>query len=171
MQTDLTIAKSTAAAPARRAFSALFSGPDRFSRLRGEIDRLFDDLPFRVPSLRFGQEAAVALMAPALEMTETKKIFKITAELPGIYPSEVEVSVEDGMVRIADEKSTEHKTDEKGYRLTERSYGSFERLVRIPAGTHPDKIKASHKNGLLTVTIPKDGTAADRARKIAVEHG
>jgi HSP20 family protein len=74
------------------------------------------------------------------------------------------------MLRIAGEKTSEREADEKSYHLSERSFGSFERLVPIPAGTHPDKIKASHKNGLLTVTIPKDGAAADRVRKIAVEH-
>ena len=124
----------------------------------------------RVPSLQFGNEAAVDLTTPALEMTETKKGFKITAELPGIDPADVEVSIEDGMLRIVGEKNSGHEADEKGYRLSERSYGSFERLIPIPARTHPDKIKASHKNGLLTVTIPKDGAAAARARKIAVEH-
>lgn len=137
-----------------------------FSRLRGEIDRLFDDFP-RFPSLRFGAEFSMAL--PALEMTETKKAYKLTAELPGLESSDIEVSVEDGMLRIAGEKKTEREEEEKGYRLSERSYGSFERLVRLPAAAQADKIKAKCKNGVLTVTIPKDGEAAERVRKIAVD--
>lgn len=138
-----------------------------FSRLRGEIDRLFDDFPFRLPAPRFG--AALAMTVPALEMTESKKAYKVTAELPGIDAKDVEISVEDGMLRIAGEKKTEREEDEKGYRISERSYGSFERLVRLPAAAQPDKIKAKCRNGVLTVTIPKDGEAAARVRKIAVE--
>ena len=138
-----------------------------FSRLRGEIDRLFDDFPFRLPAMRFGADLSMAL--PVLEMTETKKAYKITAELPGMEGSDIEASVEDGMLRIAGEKKTEREEDEKGYRISERSYGAFERLVRLPAGAQADKIKAKCRNGVLTITIPKDGKAQSRVRKVAVE--
>jgi HSP20 family protein len=138
-----------------------------FSRLRGEIDRLFDDFPLRMPTLRFATDASLTM--PALEMSETRKAYKLTAELPGLEAKDVEVSVDDGVLRIAGEKSVERDEDEKGYRISERSYGSFERLVRLPAAAKPDKIKAKCRNGVLTITIPKDGDAANRARKIVVE--
>ena len=140
-----------------------------FSRLRGEIDRLFEGFPLRMPSMRFGADFGVSV--PALEMTESRKQYKITVELPGIDSKDVEVNVEDDMLRIAGEKKTEREEDEKGYHIAERSYGAFERLVRLPAAAQADKIKAKCKNGVLTITIPKDGEAESRTRKIAVEQG
>ena len=149
--------------PARPSFTEQLIEP--LSRLRSEFDRLFDDLPLRFPSLRFD----TGFGAPALEMTETDGAYKLTAELPGIDSKDVDVSVEDGMLKIAGEKKSEREENERGYRLSERSYGRFERLVRLPAGAKADAIKAKNKNGVLTVTIPKDVKAASSARKIAVE--
>jgi len=136
------------------------------SRLRGEVDRLFDDFPFRLPSLRLGLGLP---MTPALEMTETKKAYKISAELPGLDPAAVEISVDNGMLRISGEKKEEREEDEEGYRLSERSYGAFERMISLPEGADPDKINARCRNGVLTITIPKDEKAAKNARRIAVE--
>ena len=138
-----------------------------FSRLCSEIDRLFEDFPMRMPRIRM--ETGFQLAVPALEMTETKKAYKVTAELPGLEAKDVEVSVEDGMLRIAGEKRAERDEDEKGYRLSERSYGAFERLVRLPAGAEADKIKARYRHGVLTISIPKDGEETGRSRRIAVE--
>jgi len=138
-----------------------------FSRFRSELDRLFDDFPFRLPTMRAA--SAFSMAVPAIEMTETKRAYKITAELPGIDPNEVEISVEDDFLRLSGEKKTEREEDEKGYHLSERSYGAFERTIRLPAGAQADKIKARCRNGVLTLTIPKNGKAEERVRKIAVE--
>lgn len=168
MTREMTATKSrvSAAAPAAapRSFTDQLIEP--LSRLRGEVDRLFGDFPFRLPA-SFIAEAAIAL--PALEMTEAKKTYKITAEVPGMEPADLEVSLEDGMLRIAGEKKTEREEDEKGYHLSERSYGTFERMIRLPAGADTGWIKAKCRHGLLTITIPKDGKAADRGKKIAVD--
>lgn len=137
------------------------------SRLRGEVDRLFDDFPFRLPSLRLGP--GTEMTVPALEMTETKKAYKIAAELPGIDPDAVEISVDKGMLRIAGEKQEEREQDEQGYRVSERSYGAFERTISLPEGADADRIKARCRHGVLTITIPKDEKAATAARRIAVE--
>jgi len=167
--TQLTETRAAATPTMTRRNSSSFTDQliEPFSRLRGEIDRLFDDFPFRMPTLRAAADASLAV--PALEMSETRKAYKLTAEVPGLEAKDVEVSVDDGMLRIAGEKTIERDADEKGYRISERNYGSFERLVRLPAAAQPDKIKAKCRNGLLTITIPKDGEAADRARKIVVE--
>jgi HSP20 family protein len=137
------------------------------SRLRGEVDRLFDDFPFRLPSLRIVSNGMIT--APALEMKETKKAFSISAELPGIDPDAVEISVENGVLKIAGEKRLEREEDEQGYRISERSYGAFERAISLPDGADADKITARCRNGVLTITIPKDKKAAKNGRRIAVE--
>ena len=137
------------------------------SRLRSEVDRLFDDFPFRLPSMSF---ARLMPTAPAVEIKETPKSYKITAELPGMEPDDVEVSFEDGMLRIAGEKKEEREEEERGYRLCERRYGAFERVLDLPAAADDgDGIKAKFKNGVLTVTVRKDGKAERQPRRIAVE--
>ena len=136
-----------------------------FNHLRNEVDRLFESFPFRIPSLKLPRFAAV----PALEMSETDKSYKLTAEIPGLDPEEVEVTFEDGVLRIAGEKKEERQENERGYRLSERSYGAFERLVALPSAANPDKIHASFKNGVLTVTIAKDGEDKRNVRKIKVQ--
>ena len=136
------------------------------SRLRSEVDRLFDDFPFRLPSMSF---SGLMPAAPAVEMKETAKSYKVTAELPGLEPDDVEVSFEDGMLRIAGEKKEERDENERGCHLSERRYGAFERLVQLPAAAEGEKIKAKVRNGVLTVTVPKDAKAERQPRRIAVE--
>lgn len=138
-----------------------------FAQLRNEVDRLFDGFPLRLPTFRFGRIAAV----PAIDMSETEKAYKVTAELPGMDPENVDVTFDDGLLRIAGEKREQREENERGYRLSERTYGSFERLVELPSAAQGDKIKAKFKNGLLTVTVPKDEKAMTKAKRIAIERG
>ena len=153
----------TAPAPSRGGLQ-LF---EPLMRLRTEVDRLFDDIPFRFPAIQVGRTAAAAM--PALEVKETEKAYKVTAELPGMDGDDVEVTFEDGILRIAGEKEEEKEENEGGYRLSERSYGAFERQIELPGAADEAKIKAAFKNGVLTVTVPKDAKAAKSARRIAVE--
>ena len=135
-----------------------------FTQLKSEVDRLFESFPFRIPTFKLGRFAS----APALDMSETAKSYKITAELPGIEPENVEVTFEDGLLRISGEKKEEREEDERGYRLSERSYGAFERLIELPSAANPDKIGAKFKNGVLTVTVAKDGEEKRNVRKISI---
>lgn len=134
-----------------------------FTQLRTEVDRLFESFPFRLPSMKLKRFAA-----PALEMTETAKAYKITAELPGIDPDNVDVTFEDGLLRIAGEKKEQRDENERGYRLSERSYGAFERLVELPSSANPEQIDAKFKNGVLTITIAKDGEEKRNVRRISI---
>lgn len=136
-----------------------------FTQLRTEVDRLFESFPFRLPTLKMGRLAT----APALEMSETDKNYKITAELPGMEPENVDVSFEEGLLTIAGEKTKEREENERGYRLSERSYGAFERVIELPSSADPNKIEAKFKNGVLTVTIAKDGERKSNVRKISIK--
>jgi len=138
-----------------------------FTQLRNEVDRLFDSFPLRLPTFRFGRIAAV----PLIDMSETDKSYKVTAELPGMDPENVDVTFDDGVLRIAGEKREQREENEKGYRFSERTYGSFERLLELPSAAQGDKIKAKFKNGVLTVTVPKDEKAMAKAKRIAIERG
>jgi HSP20 family protein len=157
---DTALAEPASRAP-RRAFTEQPIEP--LSRLRGEVDRLFDDFPLRFPPFDGGPAA------PAIEMTETDTAYKITAELPGIVREDIEVAIDGDMLRIAGEKKTEREENERGYRLSERSYGRFERHIRLPGAAKSDKVRARSSNGVLTVTVPKDIMADSSAHRIAVE--
>lgn len=137
---------------------------ERFSQLRNEVDSLVDRYPFKLPAMKFGRPVSV----PALDMTETENDYKITAELPGIEPQDVEVTYEDGVLRIAGEKKEQREEKERGYRLSERSYGAFERIVELPSEADAEKIDASFKSGVLTITIPKSAEAKRNVRKIQI---
>lgn len=133
-----------------------------FTQLRNEVDRLFESFPFRLPGIRL---ARLAVATPAIELIETQKSYKITAELPGMEPNNVEVSFEKGVLRIAGEKKEQREKNERGYRLSERSYGAFERFIELPSVARGQSIKTKFKRGILTVTVPKAKKAMKPARR------
>ncbi|HET9399254.1 MAG TPA: Hsp20/alpha crystallin family protein [Sphingomicrobium sp.] len=138
-----------------------------FSQLRNEVDRLIGSFPLRLPTFGFARDAS----APAVDMTETDKAYKVTAELPGMDADNVEVTFDEGLLRIAGEKSEQREENERGYSYSERTYGSFERILELPSAAQADRIKAKFKNGVLTVTVPKDQKAARNTKRITVENG
>jgi HSP20 family protein len=126
--------------------------------LKKELDQLFDrvwegDLP-DWPS--FGE------WSPKLDVTDTKDALVVKAEVPGIDPKEIEVTLQEQILSIKGEKKEEkEEKDERRYRA-ERSYGAFARAVRLPIAVEAGKVTAAFKNGVLTVTLPK-GPAAKGA--------
>jgi HSP20 family protein len=154
--------------PARRPLPFTESLVEPLTRLRGEVDRLFDDFPTRWPRLDFGRFAA-ALPVPAVEMTETDKAFKLSVEVPGIEPAEIVVSVEGDRLVISGEKKEEREEEEKGYLYSERSYGAFERRIELPPGADADNVKPQVRKGVLRIPLPKTEKAAGSKRRIAVE--
>jgi HSP20 family protein len=147
--------------------------------LRTEFERLFDQLgrtvtqfpmwrrsPEVTPLWRF--EAALGMNVPAVELTEKEQEFEITAELPGIEPSEVDVSLSGGVLTIKGEKSEEKETKEKNFFFSERRYGSFQRSFQVPEGVDVDKILAKLDKGVLSISLPKTKEAVQQQRKIPV---
>jgi HSP20 family protein len=106
---------------------------------------------------------------PAVDVAERDKTFEITAELPGLDEKNVEVKVANGMLTIKGEKKEEKEEKKKDYYLSERRYGSFERRFQIPDGVETDKIEATFKKGLLTVTLPKTAAAQATEKKVAIK--
>jgi HSP20 family protein len=152
-----------------------------FDRLRREVDRLFDDFdggfwrsPFRRSLFDFEpfRRAEVAFAKiPAVDVTETDQGYEITAELPGLDEKNIEVKLANGVLTIKGEKQDEKEEKKKDYYLHERSFGSFERSFRVPDGVDGDKIVASFKKGVLTLTLPKSAEAQKAEKKIAVKAG
>ena len=149
-----------------------------FEGLRQEIDRLFEDFGrgFGRPFGRslfaseplFRRELTLGAM-PAVDVVESEKAYEVTAELPGIDEKNVEVKVVNDNLTIKGEKQEEKEEKKRDYYLHERNFGSFERSFGIPEGVDTDKIEASFKNGVLTVTLPKKPEAQKAAKKIEVK--
>jgi HSP20 family protein len=148
-----------------------------FGALRREIDRLFEDfdlssrLPLRrgwpefEPLWRGGMSAA----APAVDLLEKDNEYELTAELPGMDEKDIEIRVSDRKLTIRGEKQEQKEEKRKDLFLSERRYGSFERTFRLPEGVDADKIAATMRNGLLTVTLPKSAEAQKPETKIEVK--
>lgn len=150
-----------------------------FESLRREVDRLFENFDrdlWRSPFSRsvFDIEPLwrreLKLVAnPAVDIVEKDNAYEVTAELPGMDEKNIEVKLDNGGLTIKGEKREEKEEKRKGYHLQERSYGSFERYFAVPDGVDADKIDASFKKGLLTVTLPKKPEAQKPTKKIDVK--
>ena len=138
-------------------------------RLRNEVDRVFEDFPVRWPAFDFSTRLAALLPAPAVEMTETDKAYKVTVEVPGIAAADIDVEAEKGLLVIKGEKKEEREEKERNYQFMERSFGRFQRSVELPSSVDPDKVEATYKNGTLTVTLSKKPEA--QRKKIEVKQG
>lgn len=134
-------------------------------RIRKEMDSLWDTLFDRRPVRGDG----VSEWMPSLDLSETKNSYIVSAEIPGIEPKDVEISLTDNVLTIKGEKKQEKQEDNENYHLIERSYGSFTRSFRLPVQVQADKVKATYKNGVLKITLPKTEEAKKKEIKIAVE--
>jgi HSP20 family protein len=104
---------------------------------------------------------------PKVDVTETEDEVKVAAELPGLDPENVHVTVTRNVLSIKGEKKHEQEEQGENWYRTERSYGSFERAIPLPQGTDTEQVEAAFDKGVLTVTFSKTGDT--QSRKIAVK--
>jgi HSP20 family protein len=104
---------------------------------------------------------------PAIDVYETTDKIVVSAELPGLDPKEVEVSVEDSTLTIGGQRNFEQEADEQNYHRVERRYGSFTRSIRLPQTADAEKIQARFDKGVLTVEVPKREEA--RPKRVEVK--
>jgi HSP20 family protein len=136
-------------------------------KVRSEMDRLLDTFLFGKPQKGAFQEQGE--WRPAVDVTETKGEIVVNAEISGVDPKDIEISLSEGILTVKGEKRQEAEEKEKGYHLLERSCGAFTRSIRLPAEVQSDKITASYRNGVLTIVLPKSEEAQKREIKIKVE--
>jgi HSP20 family protein len=141
---------------------------DPFLTLHREMNRLFDDVFRGFDIAPFGSFGGMGRMAgwPSVEVSETDKDIRVSAELPGLEEKDVEVLMSDGVLTIRGEKRSE--VEDKSRAFSERTYGRFERRIPLGWEVEEDKVNASFQNGVLTVTMPKSAKAAAKARRIAI---
>jgi HSP20 family protein len=133
------------------------------SRLRRDMDRLWED--FFGPGFR-GQRHWTEEWTPAVDVAETPEKVTVKAEVPGLDPKEIDISLVGDLLTIKGEKKSEREEKKENYHLVERSYGSFSRALRLPAAVDADKIDAKYDQGVLTITCPKKEPVKPKAIEI-----
>jgi HSP20 family protein len=136
--------------------------------LRGRMNRMFDEFferPFGLGPNIMGD------FAPSLDVSETDKEITISAELPGLEPDDIHISLERNTLTISGEKQAEKEEQDKRYYWHERSYGSFYRSIPLPEEVDDDKIDATFKHGVLQVKLPKTAEAQKKSKRITIKSG
>jgi HSP20 family protein len=139
-----------------------------FLSLHREMNRLFDDFFRGFDLAPFGSNRFFDHPVggwPNIEVSETDKEMKVTAEVPGLDQKDLTVELANGVLAISGEKKSE--TEDKGRLFSERYYGRFERRIPVDE-VEQDKVAASFKNGVLTVTLPKSAKAQQNVKRIAI---
>jgi HSP20 family protein len=138
---------------------------DELTSFRREMDRLWDRFFSERPALDMLEKG----WEPTIDITETKSDLIVKAELPGIDPKEIDISLTGDTLTIRGEKQQEKEEKEENYYRIERSYGIFSRTIKLPVSVQNDRIKASYQHGVLKITLPKSKEAKQKQIKIKVE--
>ncbi len=151
-----------------RALSPFGDLQGRFERM----ERIFEDIfgrqsGFHMPSLR--PWAAAEEVSPSVDIFEDGNDVVVKAELPGMKKENLAVNFTDGDLIISGEKKQEEKVEKKDYYRMERSYGAFTRGFRLPADVQGDKAKATFKDGILEIRVPKTEEAKKKEKKIPIQ--
>ena len=121
------------------------------------------------PGQQHDSGTSPAAWAPAVDISERKVAYLVSAELPGVSAGEVEITVEDGLLTIQGERRFAHDSAEEKVHRAERCYGQFRRSITLPSHIEADKIEASAQDGVLQILVPK---APDvQAKRIRVRAG
>ncbi len=127
--------------------------------------RLFHDAVNRI----LAEPSTLRPWTPACDVKETENEIIVKADVPGVSEKDLEVRLEDGTLTIKGERKFEEEKKGEGYHRIERGYGTFVRCFSVPDTVDPDKIKATYKDGVLTVILPKKEAAKPRTIKVTVE--
>ena len=138
--------------------------------LQREMNRLFDDMfdgwglrPFRE------MEERLAAYQPSIDVSETAKAIKVTAELPGMEEKDVNVTLDEDALTVSGEKKEETKEEDEESYARETTYGSFQRVIPLACKVDADNVSASFKRGVLKVNLPKvPGEEPAKGKKIEI---
>lgn len=146
---------------------------DNLLTFQREMNRLFDNFfgGFGLESTMDWAEDSLtkSSFSPRIDVSETNKEVKVSAELPGMEEKDVTVELGDDIITIRGEKKEEHEDKGKNWYRREQSYGSFHRAIPLPANVNGEKAQAKFKKGKLTVTIPKAEEDKTNRKSIKIE--
>lgn len=129
------------------------------------LERLFEDF-FKTP-FKVSLNTVEAL--PSVDIYEKDNRIVAKAEIPGITPADIALSVDDNILTISGEKKQENEVSKENYYQSEASYGRFQRTVELPAEVNAEQAKAEYKNGVLTVELPRADISKKKQIKIEVK--
>jgi HSP20 family protein len=141
--------------------------------LQDEFDRMLENLfvdgwnlnPFEMNNVnRSG-------FTPQLDIHESDKDYQVSIELPGMNEKDIQVNLSDKCLTISGEKKSETKDKKNGFYRSERSFGRFQRQIRLTSDVNEKEVAAVFKNGVLRITLPKMETYEASARKITIKKG
>ena len=138
-------------------------------RFQDDVNQLFGES--RTGSLGESDQSSVVTSnwTPAVDIKEESDRYVLEADIPGVNPKDIEVTMDNGVLTIKGERKEEKEDKEK--HVSERRYGSFQRTFRLPDSVSEDKATAEFKKGVLRVTLPKKPEAQKPVRKIAIKGG
>jgi HSP20 family protein len=144
---------------------------DPFQSFRSEMDRLFDSFLGGVPSLTSLRQgfSGAQVMTPTLDVKENEKEIVVKADLPGMDEKDINLTIHNGVLSLRGEKKSEHTDERENYHVMERSYGSFQRSIRLPDTIDEDKAEARFDKGVLTITLPKRPETVSAQKKIEIK--
>lgn len=156
----------------RQDLAPLFHASDFFNLSPFSLmRRLSDDMERAFTEARSSGAATSGTMwIPPIEVSRANGQLKVCAELPGMKPEDVHVEITDeGLVLQGERKQEQTSQDEKGFRRTERQYGSFYRLIPLPENVDPQQVTANYRDGLLEITIPMPEPQKPKRREIRIQ--
>ena len=122
--------------------------------IQDEVNRLYNDFFGRVPS-RFDTELSRSEWTPSVDISETKDEIVVKTEVPGMNKDDIKITLQDNVLTLRGERKQEKEEKDTNFHRMERCYGSFTRSFNLPTVVQADKIKASYKDGILNITLPK----------------
>jgi HSP20 family protein len=112
--------------------------------------------------------ATEAMWSPLVDIHETKDNILLQIEVPGVKQEDIHVSIEDGTLTLKGERKRETEVKEDQYHRVERSYGHFERRILLPSEVDSDRVKASYRDGVLEIQLPKKEEAKPKQIRVEV---
>ena len=131
---------------------------------RDPFFRLFE--PFFNQGQTGNEDVSNQAWMPPVDIQETEEGYRLTAELPGLTRDDINITLENNVLRLAGERKFEKDVKKESYHRIERAYGNFQRSFSLPHQVNPEKVEAAFKDGVLTIAVPKAEQA--RSRKITI---
>jgi len=134
-----------------------------------DMGRMFNDLGgWMMPWPRRHLEGEMLMLTPTVDVLRRGEDMLIRAELPGVKPDELDISVTQNTLTIKGGRREEHETKDEDYYVRESSFGTFERTIRLPEGAEIDHIKAEFTDGVLEITVPKAAPTEPETHHVAI---
>ena len=135
--------------------TSAYATREPFARL---LDTFFNDLQ--------GEEVSNRGWVPPVDIQETTEGYKLHAELPGLTKDDINITLENNVLRLSGERKLEKDVKKETFHRVERTYGAFSRAFALPQQVNAEGVQAAFENGVLTITVPKAEQA--KPRKIAI---